>query len=419
MSDPVVSPADVSILRTLVTRVRDIAYSEQNLERKERWLNHNALRPGKPMVIAELGGLGSNGELPVEPLLVCRDPWARNMERGLRSTIYQFDHIKDDWVVEPFLQCNWAVDMGNYGVEARHQSGSHDGVMGSYVWEPPLKNLKEDLTKLKQRQFSVDREGTLASKSHMETLFGDILPVRIRGNFWWTMGMTIDAIGLIGLEQLMLYMVDDPEGLHQLMKFLHDDHMALATWLEKENLLSLNNENDYIGSGSVGYSDELPAPDFSGHVRFCDLWCLSESQETVGVGPEMFQEFIFPYQKSIVERFGLSYYGCCEPVNNRWHVVKQINNLRKVSVSPWCDEAFMARELGSRYVYCRKPNPTQVSTDRFDENAIREDLATTIRHTRQHGCILELVMKDVHTVQRQPERLARWVQLARETAEKA
>ena len=136
------------------------------------------------------------------------------------------------------------------------------------------------------------------------------------------MGMTWPAINLVGLEQLMLYMIDDPDGLHRLMQFLHDDHLACASWLEKEGLLSLNNENDYVGSGSVAYTKELPHAGMNGHVRMQDTWVLSESQETVGVGPEMFAEFIFPYQKSLTERFGLSYYGCCEPVHNRWHIVK-------------------------------------------------------------------------------------------------
>lgn len=413
-SKTVVLASDVAILRKLAMRVREIAGGSENLERKARWLAHNALKPGEPMVICELGGLRQNGEMPIDPMLQCTEGWARDLEFGFRTNIFQFDLVRDDWVIEPYINCNWQVKASGYGVQSVKHSASHDGVMGSCVWEPPLKNLKEDLGKLKRRTFSVDREGTMAWKAHLDKVLGDILPTRLRGAFWWTTGMTITAIDLIGLEQLMLYMVDDPEGLHRLMWFLHDDILSYAQWLEREGLLSLNNENDYIGSGSVGYAAELPHVGINGCVRMEDMWVLSESQETVGVGPEMFAEFIFPYQRSIAERFGLAYYGCCEPVHNRWHVVSQIRNLRKVSVSPWCDEAFMARELATRYVYCRKPNPALVSTDVFDEGAIREDLRRTLSQTHKHGCNLELVLKDVHTVQRRPERLGRWVQIARE-----
>jgi hypothetical protein len=147
-------------------------------------------------------------------------------------------------------------------------------------------------------------------------------------------------------------------------------------------------------------------------ARIQDLWGLSESQETVGVSPAMFEEFIFPYQEPVITRFGLSYYGCCEPVHTRIKTIKRLKNLRRVSVSPWCDQAVLVDELGAEFIHCRKPKPTLISTDRFDEEAIREDIRATLRIAG--GCPLELVMKDVHTLCDQPWRLGRWVTLARE-----
>jgi hypothetical protein len=231
--------------------------------------------------------------------------------------------------------------------------------------------------------------------------------------------MTIVAIDLIGLENLMLAMYDNPAGLHRLMAFLRDDHLAFCRWLEREGLLSLNNENDYIGSGSEGHSRDLPRPGTTPGqpVRMKDCWALLESQETVGVGPELFEEFIFPYQLALAEQFGKVYYGCCEPVHTRWQVLKKLPNLARVSVSPWADQPFMAEACGRDVVFSRKPNPAQISTALFDENAIRADLRQTLDAAR--GCRLEIIMKDVHTLHNEPGRLARWVQLAREESEKA
>ena len=48
---------------------------------------------------------------------------------------------------------------------------------------------------------------------------------------------------------------------------------------------------------------------FAGKVRTIDMWGFAESQETVGVSPRMFAEFIFPDQLPILERFGLNCYG--------------------------------------------------------------------------------------------------------------
>ncbi len=77
----------------------------------------------------------------------------------------------------------------------------------------------------------------------------------------------------------------------------------------------------------------------------------------------------------------------------------------------------MAAELGTDVVYSRKVNPAQVSTSIFNEDAIRDDLRKTLDIAR--GCRLELIMKDVHTVNNDPRRLPRWVEIAREEAESA
>jgi len=406
---------DVKVLRALAARVREISKDPLQEELRHLWKANNALRGERPMVLLESHAISD--ELGIEAGLRCREAWARECEETLVRMIYQYENVRDDVVVEPHFNCNWKVTVSNYGVEAPREYGDNEGRLASYHWDPPVKDLDRDYGLLHARTYSVDREGTVSWKAHLEGVLGDILPVRIRGEFWWTMGMTWEAIKLVGLEQLMLLMYDNPKGLHRLMAFLRDDHLAFARWLEREGLLTLNNENDYIGSGSRGHTDELPQKGRhkGDRVRLEDLWVLSESQETVGVGPALFEEFVFPYQLAVAEKFGLLYYGCCEPVHSRWHIIRRLPNLRKVSVSPWCDEAFMAEALGRDYVYCRKPNPALISTERFDETAIREDLRKTLEAAR--GCNIELVMKDVHTVSGQPARLGRWVQIARETIE--
>jgi len=403
---------DIDILRRLAERQVEIADTPVNLERKELWYRHDSGTTGRPMILAEVFGV--RDEVSPLPSLDCESPWAQVIEGRLRFEIYQFEVLKDDHVVEPYFNINWRVEVSDYGVQPVEHTGDNLGRMASKRWDPPIPDLDNDFDKLHPRTYSVDREATLARKERLEKVFGDILPVRIRGTFWWTMGMTEPAMKLHGLENLMVDTLDNPEGLHRLMAFLRDDHLAFAEWLEKEGLLTLNNENDYLGSGSMGYTHDLPesgARD-TDPVRMKDQWVLLESQETVGVGPKQFEEIFLPYQLSIAEKFGKCYYGCCEPVNTRWHLLKRIPRLARVSVSPWADEEVMAQELGSDYVYCRKPKPTLISTERFDEEAIRADLRHTL--TVAKGCRLEIVMKDVHTLNNQPWRLPRWVEIARE-----
>jgi len=410
--------ADIDILRSLAERKARIAASDLNRERRELWFRHNGLERVRPLVLVRISGV-MDETLP-DSVLECTDDWARMLERGLRAEIYEHEVLADDYVLEPWIDLNWKVQATPYIDPAElsiHVPKREDGKLGARRWDPPIRDISRDFHKLLRREFSVDREGTLAEKERLEALFEGILPVRIRGAFWWSFGMTLIVIELIGLENFMLFMYDDPDGLHQLMRFLHDDHAAFAEWLEHERLLTLNNENDYIGSGSRGHTRELPKkiPESERKacpVRTSDLWLLLESQETVGVGPEQFEQVIFPYQLDLASRFGLVYYGCCEPAHGRWEVLKKLPNLRSVSVSAWADEAFMAEALAGRYVYSRKPNPAQVSTSVFDEDAVRADVRATFAKAR--GCDIEIIMKDVHTLNGHPERLARWVQIVRE-----
>ena len=325
--------------------------------------------------------------------------------------------LRDDHVVEPYLNINWIVYTTNHVDESELHIyiPETDGKLGARRWDPPIKDITADFHKLHPREFEVDRKGTGVLRDDLENLVGDIVPVRIRGTYWWTLGMTWTVIDLIGLENIMLFMYDDPEGLHRIMQFIYDDFTAYGEWLEKEGLFTFNNENDYIGSGGMGYTKDLPNDETSSIGR-SDLWALVESQETVGVGPDQFEEFIFPYQEKIAAQYGLCYYGCCEPVNSRWHVLKRIKNLRSVSVSPWADQEFMAEALSSEYVYSRKPKPTMISTREFDEEAIRKDIRFTLDVAG--GCNIEFLMKDVHTLDGKPERLARWIEIVREEIQK-
>ena len=406
--------SDRERLRDLARQKVEIANDPVNLERKREWYRHRRREPGRPLILVEtweiagLVGAGTGG--------VCTSEQARPLESYLLVEQYMWNQVKDDHVVLPTIQVGWQVSASDYGVAATYEHGQgNQAGRGSSRWDAPIKDLDADFSKLKPRTFSVNREPALKNKAFLDELFGDILTIELGGgSFWWTMGLTNPLIGLVGLENMMYAMFDQPDGLHRIMAFLRDDHLAFARWVEKEGLLTPNNTDHYIGSGSLGFTEELPGPGYipGQPARLKDMWVLSESQETVLVSPEMFEEFIFPYQLAVAKEFGLCYYGCCEPVNNRWHILKRIPNLRAVSVSPWADQAVMAEACGREVLYCRKPNPAIISTSHFDEDAIRSDIRQTLEVAR--GCNVEIVMKDIHTIAGEKHRPARWVQLARE-----
>jgi hypothetical protein len=390
------------ILRPLAARVREIAELPVMRERRELWARHNALQNTQPLVLCFPEGAWT--EILPEDTLQCATPPFRQWERVLRSKIWWWEQIADDNFIEPWFDVNWQLRIGDYGFAIPYHHGDD---RGSYVWDAPIKDLAADLPKLKPRTFEVDRAGTERLRQLAHDTFGDLLPVRIHGSLWWTVGLTWEAAKLVGLENLMFYMCDQPERVHQLMRFLSDDHLRFITWCEKEGLLTPNNSADYVGSGGVGCTDELPA---SG--RLADRWGFAESQETVGISPAMFEEFVLPYQVPLLEKFGLNCYGCCEGLETRIDaVLRNVPRLRRVSVAPTANQEVLAGTLAGKFVFSRKPYPAHVCVG-FNEPAIRADLRHTLSVAR--GQPLELILKDTHTLEQQPERIARWVKIARE-----
>ncbi len=415
-----ITQAQRNRLRQMAWRYLEIANDPVNLQRRQDWLACHGLKMRRPMILCEYSGV-HDANPPYDRTVhepVQGSDAVNLLQRQLAEKIWRFETLQDDAVVEPWIDLPWQLTWGDYGVSEKIHQCEQKDVMGAYNWEPAIDmdRFEEGFAKLHPKIFTAERALTLAMKQEMEEIVGDIVPVRIRGGFFWTLGMTSTLIRWIGMEEMMLAMYDAPDELHRLMRFLCDDHMQRCVELERQGLFCLNNENDYVGSGTQGYAPDLSRASWKegDAVTRKDLWCLIESQETVGVGSAQFSEFVFPYQKELADTFGLSYYGCCEPVHDKMPVLKTLSNLRSVSVSPWCDENISAEQLGASYVYSRKPNPTLISTQDFNEKAICEDLDRTLKIAGSGGCNFEFIMKDVHTLNNEPWRITRWVELARE-----
>ncbi len=63
------------------------------------------------------------------------------------------------------------------------------------------------------------------------------------------------------------------------------------------------------------------------------------------------------------ERFGLGYYGCCEPLDTKIDIVRKIPNVRKISMSPWVKVERGAERIGGDFVFSRKPSPALLASD--------------------------------------------------------
>ena len=402
-----ISNKDAQILRPLAEKVAQIASSGRMKEIFQAWKALNGLKSTRPVLFCD----PENGwnEIITNAEMQCAGQLARRWEMSLRKKIFCNDQMKDDTPVDTNFDVPYTVKPEDWGLSVEFEKTQTDG---SAHWNSPVKDYKTDLEKIELRTPQIEWDTTNICLSETRRVFGDILNVRLKGTWWWSLGVTMSFVFLRGLENLMLDMYDYPDEAKELLRRISSGFIGKLDWLEQEGLLSLNNDATYVGSGGYGITDNLPAEDFSDKVRCKDMWGFTESQETVGVSPELYEKFIYPHERPIMERFGLTCYGCCEPVNSRWNTIKQHHNLRRVSCSPWANHEVMAENLGDQHIFSMKVNPADIAVTEPDWQRIRSELRRNLEITKD--CVVEIIMKDNHTIAHHPENIIQWCRIARE-----
>jgi hypothetical protein len=186
--------------------------------------------------------------------------------------------------------------------------------------------------------------------------------------------------------------------------------------MERLNLLALGCDNSRVGSGGYGYTTQLPGKDFDpDRVRPVDNWGCSNAQIFSEVSPEMHWEFAVKHDIPWLQRWGMNYYGCCEPLDLKMDVLRRIPRLRKISMSFRINLDRAVEKVGGDFVFSYKPNPAFVAEDRWRPAEARAEMREVLEKGR--GCHIELIMKDISTVRYQPQRLWEWQRIAMELAE--
>ena len=414
------SAEDKMLLQELGKQLNEIAHSSDNLKKMRLWKSLRALQPERPMFVVDKSIFRYIVDKnPPESLkLHCKDEFLRSIEKNLRLQILQAK-LGDDFVVCPFLEIPWDIEISDYGVPLIMIKPSEDSIASTYEF-PILSG--EDAKKLVRRNFSCNRESSAAKKAILDDIFDGILDIRLCGPDYMRNEMTKTLYSLIGMENMMIWLYDEPELFHYLTNYLCEDKERFFKWLEGEKLLSLNNENQYSGGGSPGFigasvigatSDNHPQKNHP-PVALRDLWCWTESQETLGISPAMYTEFILPYLSRLAKLFAHVYYGCCEPLHDRIHYIKEaFPNLKAVSVSPWSDKEKVAESLSTHYVYSSKPMPSFLSGHNPDWDMQKKEVDEVLSATRKHNCKLEFILRDVYDVGGDDSRLGDWADMMR------
>jgi len=411
----VISEKDRTILRELAKKQYEYSQAEKNKKRIQEWYAHNSLKGERPMIHLEMWTFAQE-ILPQR--LRCEGEFARSVETSLYCNFLNQELFDDDRVTPDYFPIGYDTYFTLFDIEIERKMAKGGDLGHQFV--SVVEDLEDDYHKLKPTRFGVNIESTMARKQALEEIFGDILPVKLTMDCLYSVPTQM-LVHFMKMEHMMYNIYDYPELFKEMMNRIADDTLAYYRFLEEKKLILPTVAGESLGQGTWCYNHELPGMEEAKKRPLVskDVWGFMDSQETVGLSPQMYEEFIFPCYKKIADQFGLLSYGCCEPVHPIWdNCISKLENLRKVSISPWCDEEFMGERLqGSKVIFHRKPSPNYLGVGTvLDEDAVRASIRKSINAAR--GCKMEITQRDVYTINRDIAKAKRYVDIIKDELER-
>lgn len=402
-------------LKRLVAELAQIAALPVHKAKAELWRKLNDLESDRPMVwINEIPWHEMN--VHDELTIICHDPWAQQLETTLRRTLYQWKHLPGDMIISEFLECPLVIHSTDFGIHEDVDIVKTDDA-SEIVSRHFHIQIKEpaDLAKIRMPQVTHDEAATNLIYTTMCDLFHDIMPVKKVGqkHIWFTPWDYL--IRWWGIQEAMLDLIERPQLVHDAVERMVQAWMVELDQFEAQNLLSLDCNNTRIGSGGYGYTRALPGEAYDpAWVRPKNMWGCSNAQIFSDVSPKMHWAFALEHDLKWLQRWGLTYYGCCEPLDKKIHLLRKIPNLRKISISPWCNIDRVLKDVGPDYVLSIKPSPAIFAEDTWKPEQAKAAIQDILEksHGEHH---IEMIMKDISTVRYEPQRLWEWAAIALET----
>ena len=411
-----VSQHDRNILRRLAGRKAEIAALPIQQERRQMWTRLNRLEKVRPMVwIFEVPWHEMN--VDDELTLKCTSAFGRDIESGLRKELYQWDHMQGDMVIAPVIPVGPVLQDTGFGlaeeVDIIRMDAASDVVSRNFHVQ--IRD-ERDIQKIRMPEVTLDQKAWDRNHSLVSGIFDGIIPVVQAGIKGTSIAPWDFLVRLTGVDNILMDLSMRPDYVHKLIDRMTRAYICWLEQCEALNLLALNNDT-WLGGGPQ-FTDELPQADCNpGRIRPIDMWGRTMSQIFSAVSPAMHEEFALQYECRWLNRFGLTYYGCCEPLDRKVAMLrKHVPNLRKISMSPWINLDVAIENVGTDYVFSLKTNPAVLAENSWHPEAARRGLELTL--DRLKNLHVEIVMKDISTVCYEPKRLWEWASIAVDTAEK-
>lgn len=410
---------DVRILRELANQYAQIAWETAADHVWDLHASLNDLHPARPVVLMD--------ELPWHELnidgsltLQCQDPDYRQVEDFFRKTIFQHKYFPGDMMVKPCCSVGKIIHATGIGVDIQEEIravDSHSEVV-SHKYKNQFHSI-EDIKKLHPPVITYDEKESLRRYGKVCEAIGDLLPVQLSGEPTGY-GLGYKAWDIIAttmsVNDLLFALVDEPEMMHALVAKLTDIFLDILRQYEEQNLIDA--DPAYCHCSCAASQDLRKSPVDYQHVTAKNVWGRGLAQILATVSPAMHDEFEIQYAKKALEPFGLVYYGCCEPLDQKIDIIKKIPRLRKISITPWADINRAAEAIGADYVISAKPNPANLPFAAENPDLIRQEIRALITACQRNHTPCEILLKDISTAGYRLENLIVWNRIAKEETER-
>ncbi|OQB54328.1 MAG: hypothetical protein BWX97_00005 [Firmicutes bacterium ADurb.Bin146] len=406
---------ELVLLREYAKKYAQLALSESNLKRPDQYRKLNSLEMVKPPILVfevPWGELEDQKELKLE----CETDLYRGIERAIKRTLYQFKNFEGDYAIHPYYKVKIRTKSTGIGLNVEEvKINSTTGTdISAHEYHDVLPD-EDSLENITMPTMETDNEATQRALEAAHEVFDGIMDVGL-GGYQFYFNMWDELPRYHGVEKCLIDIYDRPEFMHKMMKRFTDYHEEIINLYEKLNIL----ETDaYYLHCTPACTYELPVKDITKEkVSAKDVWGRGMAQIFAVVSPDMHKEFDIGYMKRLFDRCGLTYYGCCEPLDKKIDILREFTNLRRISITPWADADVAADAMGDKYVLSAKSNPAYVSQPVFDPQPVIEETKKILLGCKRNNTPCEFILKDISTINRNQNHLTQWVKTVSDTIDR-
>ncbi|MCX6089552.1 MAG: hypothetical protein NTX88_04085 [Candidatus Atribacteria bacterium] len=332
-----VHPKKKDDLKKLQEEVRKIAESPKNLERAKIWAPQAAHSRdhwrGIPRRVDQIARVPFSIE-PENAMWFnilsydARDYYTKSevyLECQLRMSLFRHRHFDDDTAIGKTIPIWLGVpfEPSFFGVEVVFVPDEDP-----WIGKDPVIKEENDLDRLEFPDFHQSGLMPIAHRMYdgIKELLDDDFTVTFPE---WGRSTFAVSLHLRGMDHIVMDMIDRPEFVHRLMRFMNESRKRWTT--ERFKFLGYP-----IEKGNL-YDDEVNCPLLS---------------------PRLYKEFVFPYEQELSQFYhGIAYWHSCGNTTPLLPIIHEIKGLDMFHVGPWTDFAEANKIFGGNTAleYCQNP----------------------------------------------------------------